>query len=191
MPEELESEFLDGRLLVAMPDMPDPHFMKTVILLVFHSDAGAMGVIVNRPAGQVRISEFVKGEESMETLHEAMPIHFGGPVDRTKALIIIHSTDCRKYSSTHFLNDDLGITSTPDILEDISGGTGPSSTLFVFGYAGWAPGQLEHELQQNSWLVCDSTPELVFEVEASERWDAAIKSLGISPSHLSAGGGTA
>ena len=190
MNENPDKKYFAGKILIAMPDMTDPRFSKCIILMIFHSDAGAMGIVVNKPAGHIEISEFVNEGERKETQLETIPIHFGGPMDHSRAFII-HSVDCRQYSSTRQVSDHFGITMTPDILEELSNGEGPASSLFAFGYAGWAPGQLESELQHNVWLICDGDPDLVFNVEPNERWDAAIKSLGFSPAHLSAGGGSA
>ncbi len=189
MTVSLNDSYLDGRLLVAMPDMMDPRFSKSVILMIFHTAEGAMGVVVNKPAGQVQVSEILRSEGQAPD-SESIPVYFGGPVDHERA-IIVHSRDCEEYASTKFINEHFGVTTTPDILEDFSKGEGPSSSLLVLGYAGWAAGQLESELEHNSWLTCDGNPELVFEIDADMKWEAAIKSLGISPSMLSSLGGSA
>ena len=190
MTVSLDDSYLDGHLLVAMPDMMDPRFSKSVILMIFHTAEGAMGVVVNKPAGHVQVSEILKSGKGVPVESDPIPIHFGGPVDHERA-IIIHSRDCREYTSTKFINEHFGVTTTPDILADFSKGEGPSSSLLVLGYAGWAAGQLESELEQNSWLTCDGNPELVFNTDADVKWEAAIKSLGISPSMLSSLGGSA
>ena len=184
------TEYLRGSLLISMPDMADPRFAKCVILLIFHSKAGAMGVVVNKPAGQILLSDMVAGAAADNDIEKSIPVHFGGPVENERA-IIIHSRDCSDYSSTQFVNDDFGVTTTPDILDDFLKGQGPSSRLLVLGYAGWSAGQLETEIQMNSWLTCKGDPDLVFNIAAEKKWNAAVKSLGISPSMLSSGGGSA
>ncbi|MCY4461153.1 MAG: YqgE/AlgH family protein [Albidovulum sp.] len=191
MVDEKKSEFLIGQLLVAMPDIGDPRFAKSVILLCFHSEEGAMGVVLNKPAGQVKLSDILqKSEKESVEEFDSITIHFGGPVEQYRA-IFVHSSDCGEYSSTKFVSDELGITTTPDILEDFSRGKGPKSSKLLLGYAGWSPGQLENEIQQNSWLVCEGNPDIVFGTGSVELWNAAVKSLGIAPSMLSSVGGRA
>lgn len=186
-----KQHFFGGDLLIAMPDMADPRFKKCVILLIVHSENDAMGVVVNKPAGQVQIHELTQDEdEQSASAPQSIPVHYGGPVEHERA-IIVHSPDCREYESMRRVNEHFCVTTTPDILEDFSRGSGPSSRLFVLGYAGWRSGQLEDELQRNAWLVCRGDPELVFDIEPDRKWEAAIKSLGINPSMLSSGGGTA
>ena len=191
MPDEEKSEYLIGQLLVAMPDIGDPRFAKSVILLCFHSDEGAMGVVLNKPAGKVKISDIMQNDDKeAKEEFDTIPIHFGGPVEQYRA-IFVHSCDCDEYSSTKFVSEKFGLTTTPDILEDFSRGKGPKSSKLLLGYAGWSPGQLEDEIQKNAWLVCDSDPEIVFGTGSVELWNAAVKSLGISPSMLSSVGGRA
>ena len=191
MGQDAGQRYFGGDLLIAMPDMADPRFKKCVILLIVHSENDAMGVVVNKPAGQVQIHELTSGGESISTGEpHSIPVHYGGPVEHERA-IILHSPDCQDYESTRVVNEHFCVTTTPDILEDFSKGSGPASSLFVLGYAGWSAGQLEDELQRNAWLVCRGDPELVFDVHPDQKWEAAVKSLGISPSMLSSGGGTA
>ena len=185
------SEYLKGQLLIAMPDIGDPRFDKSVVLLCFHSDEGAMGVVLNKPAGLIKLSDIVKKDgEVVKESPETIPFHFGGPVEQYRAMIV-HTCDCESYSSTNFVSEEFGLTTTPDILEDISNGKGPAGKKLLLGYAGWSPGQLEEEIQKNAWLVCDSDPGLIFETGSEEMWNEAVKSLGIAPSMLSSVGGRA
>ena len=148
MLSEKKSEYLIGQLLVAMPDIGDPRFAKSVILLCFHSEEGAMGVVLNKPAGKVKISDIMQnGDKDSREEFDTIPIHFGGPVEQYRA-IFVHSRDCEEYSSTKFVSEEFGLTTTPDILEDFSKGKGPTCSKLLLGYAGWSPGQLEDEISE-------------------------------------------
>ncbi|MCY4542552.1 MAG: YqgE/AlgH family protein [Rhodobacteraceae bacterium] len=190
MAQKRAPQYLAGKLLIAMPGMRDPRFAKSVVLMLDHDESRATGVVINKPAGfmQLGLDRPGEGEQPPET--EQIPVHYGGPIDK-KVAIIVHSSDRDDYESTLRVNDDLCVTSTPHILEDIWAGTGPQCRLFVLGYAGWGPGQLEGELQENSWLVGNGSLELVFKTSASDKWNAAIQALGINPSKLSTTGGIA
>ncbi len=182
------SDYLSGQLLVAMPDMMDSRFDRCVILLIYHSDENAMGVVINQTAGQMHVGAFA--EDGSEVCSSAVPVHYGGPVDDERA-IIVHTGDCKKYMSTKVINDEFSVTTTPDILEDMTQGEGPSSALLALGYAGWFGGQLEAEIKRNTWLICKANPKLVFETADDKKWEAALRSLGINPGMLSPGGGSA
>ena len=183
-------EYLDGKLLIAMPSMADPRFVNSVILMLFHDSTRAMGVVINKPAGFMQIAEQKEDspEETLET--EQVPVYYGGPVEHEVALIL-HSSDRSDYESTRVVNEHFCITSTPHILKDITNGTGPVCQLFLLGYASWGPGQLETELRRNDWLIANSTPEIVFKTSAQNKWEAAVQGLGIHPGLLSAKGGNA
>jgi putative transcriptional regulator len=186
-----ESMDLSGKLLIAMPGMGDPRFEKSVVFMCAHSPEGAMGLIVNKPATDLRFADLLEqlGIEAGEGT-AAIRVHFGGPVEHGRGFVL-HSSDYRASDSTLEVDADFGMTATLDILEDIGQGLGPASCLLALGYAGWGPGQLEDELQQNGWLTCDATPELVFAGDDAGKWAAALQSMGISPSMLSSEGGSA
>ncbi len=182
--------YLSGKLLIAMPDMRDLRFKKSIVLMVEHSDENAMGVVVNKVAGHMQIGSAPNEGGKIVVESEPVPVHFGGPVEHERA-IILHSGDSREYRSTKIINDDFRITMTPDILEDFSRGEGPSRMILALGYAGWGPGQLESELQENAWLICDGDPIVVFDTDDDQKWEAALKSMGINPGMLAAVGGSA
>ncbi|MEM8630426.1 MAG: YqgE/AlgH family protein [Pseudomonadota bacterium] len=182
---------LTAKMLIAMPGMGDPRFDKSVILLCAHSDDGAMGLIVNKPApdlsfpdllGQLKI---VPSDAARETL-----IYFGGPVENGRGFVL-HSTDYGSNSSTLSVGDAFGMTATLDILEDMAQGRGPEEALLALGYAGWGPGQLEGEIARNGWLTCDPSRELVFGTRDNQKWTAALKTLGVDALALSATAGRA
>ena len=182
---------LDGKLLIAMPSMGDPRFEKTVIYVCAHSDDGAMGLIVNKPATDLKFDDLleqlnIKGERPIE----GVDVFYGGPVEYGRGFVL-HSRDYESEDSTLTVNADFGMTATLDILEDISNGEGPDACLLALGYAGWGPGQLEGEIRANGWLTCDADRDLVFSVDAKGKWLAALETLGIDPRMLSAAGGTA
>ena len=190
MTQDNSQGFLSGKLLIAMPSMQDPRFSNSVILLLMHDENHAMGVVINKPAGFMHLSDVkVSGTEKPPEI-EQMPVYYGGPVENEVALIL-HSSDRNNYETTRIVNEHFCITSTPHILKDISKGDGPLSRLFLLGYASWGAGQLEHELKRNDWLITNGTPELVFNTNAQEKWYAAIQTLGIHPALLSAEGGNA
>jgi len=186
-----EARHLDGKLLIAMPSMGDPRFARSVIFMCAHSDEGAMGLIVNKPAPDLKFSDLLK-QLDMAVTEEARQIrvHIGGPVEHGRGFVL-HSPDYANEETTLRVDDAFGMTATLDILEDISAGNGPRDCLLALGYAGWGPGQLEGEIQANGWLTCEASHELVFSRADAEKWEAALASLGISPSFLSAEGGFA
>ncbi|MGG7644839.1 YqgE/AlgH family protein [Rhodovulum sp. YNF3179] len=191
MTDTAVAESLSGKLLIAMPGMSDPRFEKSVVYLCAHSADGAMGLIVNKPTPDLRFSDLLEQLEiapSDDT--SAIRVHFGGPVEHGRGFVL-HSSDYRSNESTLQVDEDFGMTATLDILEDIARGAGPGACLLALGYAGWGPGQLEQELQANGWLTCAAAPDLVFSADDAGKWTAALESMGISPSFLSADGGSA
>lgn len=182
---------LAGQLLIAMPGIGDPRFARSVVFLCAHSGDGAMGLVVNKPAPDLRFSDLLEqlgiaGSGGGESIR----VHIGGPVEHGRGFVL-HSSDYALRDSTLRVDDRFGMTATLDILEDISQGIGPDSALLALGYAGWGPGQLEAELQRNGWLICPALPEIVFDPVDEAKWGAALSSMGISPSMLSGEGGRA
>ena len=182
---------LTGKLLVAMPGMGDPGFDHSVIYLVSHSDEGAMGLIVNKPAPGVSLADVLDQLESAPPsggpLHG---VHFGGPVETGRGFVL-HSDEYCSAIHTLRIAPGFALTATLDILEDIAQGNGPESSLLMLGYSGWGPGQLEGEIAQNGWLTCDVPPGLVFGMTDDKKWAAALESIGIDPLGLSATAGHA
>lgn len=182
--------YLAGKLLIAMPSMEDPYFENSVILILDHDETKAVGIVINKPAGYIQFGKQV-GEGKAEIWDNLqIPVFFGGPVDSELAMIV-HTCDITDYESSQVINEHFCVTSSLHILEDISKGKGPKKRLFSLGYASWAPGQLEHELQENVWLVGEGSSDLVFDTTTQDMWSSAIQSLGIDPSKLSLTGGSA
>lgn len=185
--------FLDGKLLVAMPGMGDTRFERAVIFLCAHSDDGAMGLIINKPAPDLRFKDLLDQLEidaDADVGESAIRVHFGGPVEHGRGFVL-HSAEYVANGATMEVSDSYGMTATIDILRDIAAGQGPERSLLALGYAGWGPGQLEHEIQANGWLVCDASDDLVFGDSDGGKWEASLASLGIDPRMLSAEGGRA
>ncbi|MCI2399566.1 YqgE/AlgH family protein [Aliiroseovarius subalbicans] len=182
---------LSGKLLIAMPGMSDPRFDKSVVYLCAHSDDGAMGLIVNKPAQDIALEDLLEqlGIDGGEQTPKAK-IYFGGPVETGRGFVL-HSGDYPGNEATLKVDETFSMTATRDVLEDIACGKGPSATLAALGYAGWGPGQLEGELQQNAWLICDADQAIVFAADVGGKWSAALAKLGIDPLMLSAEGGRA
>lgn len=182
---------LSGRLLVAMPGMGDHRFESAVILICAHSEDGAMGIIINKPASELNFSgllDHLKIPRSPQG--RDIKVHFGGPVERGRGFVL-HSQDYPKTDTSMDIKGGLMMTATLDILEALAKGQGPHSVLLALGYAGWGPGQLEAELTRNDWLVADAGPELIFNADHSGKWTAALRTLGIDPLMLSSTAGRA
>jgi len=182
---------LTGKLLVAMPGMGDPRFDHSVIYIVSHSDEGAMGLIVNKPAPGVSLADVLDQLDSAPPTDGPLHgVHFGGPVETGRGFVL-HSDDYSSAIHTLAIAPGFALTATLDILEDIAQGNGPDKTLLMLGYSGWGPGQLEGEIAQNGWLTCDVPVNLVFDLPDAKKWAAALDSIGIDPLGLSAVAGHA
>lgn len=189
----MEKEPLDltGKLLIAMPGMGDPRFAHSVILLSSYSAEGAMGLIVNKLAKGMTLSDVLeKVSREVAPVSRSIDVHFGGPVETGRGFVL-HSDEYRSAMHTLVLPGGFAMTATIDVLEDIGQGNGPSDALLMLGYAGWGPGQLDREIAQNGWLTADATQDLVFAKTDGEKWEAALRSLGIDPLVLSATAGRA
>jgi putative transcriptional regulator len=188
----LPSGYLDGQLLIAMPVMSDPRFERSVIYLCAHSPEGAMGIIVNRLAGSidfpgllVQLEIIEKAEQiKLPETAETMKVMKGGPVDTSRGFVL-HSDDFFIQDATLNIDDGICLTATVDILKAIAKGDGPKHAILALGYAGWAPGQLEDEIQHNGWLHCDADPELIFGDDVDRKYTRALGKIGINVGMLS------
>ena len=180
--------FLGGKILIAMPGMDDPRFARSLVYLCSHSDEGAMGLIINKTADKLVWNDlFGKLEIPIGSVNAPRPVHFGGPVEMARGFVL-HSSDYHAEDATLVVDETVSMTGTLDILHDIAKGIGPEKTMLALGYAGWAPGQLESELQYNGWLTCDPDGDLLFGETLIAKWDQALAKLGIDPALLGAGG---
>jgi putative transcriptional regulator len=183
---------LTGQLLVAMPQMQDPRFARSVVYLCAHSEeAGAMGLVVNKTIDALTVDELYTHLkiEPVTRANRPQPVHFGGPVDQGRGFVL-HSADYRE-EGTLDIGDQFAMTATLDILRAMSKGAGPRQCLLALGYAGWAPGQLDAEIQANGWLSVAADAELVFDPDDDGKWVRALAKLGVSPEMLSGEAGHA
>jgi putative transcriptional regulator len=182
---------LTGKLLIAMPGMGDPRFEHSVIFLCVHTPEAAMGLIVNKPAPELRFDSLLKqlgiphGDRSRD-IH----VHFGGPVEHARGFVL-HSGEYEGQGSTLHVGERFGMTATLDVLQALADGEGPERSMLALGYAGWGPGQLEGEIRDNGWLTCDADEELIFGLPDARKWTSALKSIGVDPVSLSATAGHA
>jgi putative transcriptional regulator len=183
--KQTDTDDLSGRLIIAMPGLGDPRFARSVIFLCVHSDEGAMGLIINKPAPDISFDRLLEQLGIAERGGDC-PIHLGGPMEAARGFVL--HAPAMDIAGTLEVPPLYGMTTTPDILRAIAGGEGPGRALLALGYAGWGPGQLEDELRRNDWLVCDATPDLVFSTDNGGKWMNAVRSLGVDPLTLSAGG---
>ena len=184
--------FLDGQMLIAMPSMSDERFARSVIYVCAHSSDGAMGIVVNRLAGDIDFPQLlakldvIPADQRIELQSDARTVQVlkGGPVE-TERGFVLHSSDFFIENSTLPIDDGICLTATVDILKAIARGNGPTNAVLALGYAGWAPGQLEQEIQQNGWLHCTADPELIFGSDVDHKYERALRKIGIDLSHLS------
>ena len=197
-PDPSARGFLDGQMLIAMPAMNDERFARSVIYVCAHSSEGAMGIVVNQQAQNIKFPdllvqlEVIPAAERIElpTRAEDVKVLKGGPVETGRGFVL-HSADFFIENSTLPIDEGICLTATLDILKAIARGNGPASAVLALGYAGWAPGQLEEEIQQNGWLHCAADPELIFGTDIEGKYQLALSKLGIGLGMLSSEAGHA
>lgn len=175
---------LTQHFLIAMPNMVDPHFAKTLTFVCEHNEQGALGVVVNRPIDMTlqTLLEQISIPLASE-LFKSAPVHYGGPVQVDRGFVL--HKPLGEWQSTLAVSSEIGLTTSRDILEAVARGEGPRQILVTLGYAGWAPGQLEHELSQNAWLTVQAKSEVIFDLPSEERLPAAMSLLGVDYARLS------
>jgi putative transcriptional regulator len=184
------ARFLTGQLLIAMPAMEDPRFVQSVIYLCAHTPEGAMGLVLNRPLQRPKFDDLLRQLE-VAPVPPARRIRLcaGGPMDNARGFVL-HTTDWTGEGSLR-VNDSLALTASLDILKAIAEGHGPREGLLALGYAGWGPGQLDAEMQQNVWLSAPADEMLVFDEDHETKWRRALAQLKIDPLLLSGAAGHA
>ncbi len=175
---------LTHHFLIAMPNMVDPYFAKSLTFICEHNDQGALGVVVNRPIDLSLQALFGRINLKLEPreLHD-VPVYFGGPVQTDRGFVLHQPVG--EWHSTLNVRDKLGLTTSKDILEALGKGGGPAKMLVTLGYSGWAAGQLEHELGQNAWLTVEAGEQIIFDLPAEEKLPAAMELLGVDFASLS------
>src|SRR3990167_2556428 len=181
-------DFLTGKLLIAMPNMTDPRFEKSVLLMVSHDANHAMGVVINKPLADVELGDLLE-QLSIDPREGAGgdQVFYGGPVQTDRGLVI-HTLDYQS-PQTLTINDRFGVTASKDILVDIGGRRRvrkpPGKYMLAIGHAGWGAGQLESEIAVNAWCHSEASDGLIFGPDKRETWSAALKSLGVTGAMLS------
>jgi len=175
---------LTHHFLIAMPAMADPNFSQTLTFVCEHNQDGALGIVVNRPVDMTLSALFEQIDVPLgnDTLRAA-PVHFGGPVQVDRGFVLHRPLG--SWQSTLAISDDMGLTTSKDVLEAVGRGEGPHDVFVSLGYAGWSAGQLEQELAQNAWLTVEADADLLFAIPADQRLSAAMRLLGIDFSRLS------
>jgi len=180
----VDTSFLTNHFLIAMPSLEDPNFARTVTYICEHNEDGAMGIVINKPL-DLHLGDVLshmdlkpKGEQVAQ-----QSVVLGGPVQRERGFVLHQpATD---WEATLQITDEIGVTTSRDILAAIAAGDGPEYSLIALGYAGWAPGQLEQEMADNAWLSGPADNEILFELPFQTRWEAAAHLLGIDLNTLS------
>ena len=184
--------YLTGQLLIAMPQMTDPRFEHSVVFMCAHTADGAMGLVVNKLVSSLSFTDLLRQMElevSADELDRRIQVHFGGPVESARGFVL-HSTDYAS-DATLKVDSDFAMTATVDVLRSIAQGGGPNKAMLALGYAGWAPGQLDSEIQNNGWLHVEADHELVFGRDHEDKWRRAVAKVGVDPSLLSSESGHA
>ena len=190
--------YLDGQMLIAMPTMRDERFARSLIYVCAHSSEGAMGIVVNQLASNINFPDLlvqldvIPATDLIQLPPRAGEVKVlkGGPVETGRGFVL-HSADFFIENSTLPIDEGICLTATVDILKAMARGNGPHNAILALGYAGWAPGQLEQEIQQNGWLHCPADAELIFGSDTDRKYDKALRKIGIDLSHLSSEAGHA
>jgi putative transcriptional regulator len=188
--------YLNGQLLLAMPNITDPRFAKAVIYICTHTEDGAMGLIINKPCDNINFPNLLK-QLSIQNIEKGIsqknlsqiPLHEGGPIESGRGFII-HSADYVQ-ETTLIISETIALTATIDILTSIACEEGPRDYLITLGFSGWGKGQLEDEILRNSWLTIEADEELVFRTDLDLKFLRAMSKLGVDISMLSSNYGTA
>lgn len=182
--------YLSGYLLVAMPTIVQSRFEQASIFVCGHDKKGAIGLILNKPLPAVSLPELLKQFDIPVTSNTPnTPLYFGGPVDMGRGFVL-HTLDYTS-SNTVTVNETFGVTATIDILRAIACGAGPEQFHICLGYSGWGSGQLEMEMQNNDWLISNSSMDLIFNTPADEKWKKCMHSIGLHEGNLPYAGGHA
>jgi putative transcriptional regulator len=187
-----DREFLSGRILIAMPGIDDPRFDRSILLICEHTDEMAMAIALNRPVDGLTLPDVLeKLQVKAPGEVPAEPVLFGGPVERERGRVL-HTDDYECPGSTVPVADGVAMTSTREVLDAMGDSKlRPRRSILALGYAGWGPGQLERELQENVWLTCDPDEALLFEQDYEEKWGKALAKIGVSAGQLSSQSGRA
>ena len=175
---------LTDNFLIAMPALEDPYFSNTLVYICEHNENGALGIIVNRPVDMNLAGLLEKIDIKLEVEELAnLPVYFGGPVQLDRGFVLHRPLGA--WQSTLTVNEEVGLTSSRDVLTAVGKEGLPAEIIVTLGYSGWEAGQLENELSQNSWLTVPAQASVLFDLPPEERLPAAMQNLGISFTQLS------
>ena len=182
--------YLAGQVLIAMPQMQDPRFARSVVYLCAHSAEGAMGIMINRLFDGLSFPELLDQLDIPSTPQcDQIRVHFGGPVEGGRGFVL-HSDDYM-HDTSMLVAEGIALTATVDVLKAIALGMGPRKCLLALGYAGWSAGHLDAEILENSWLNVPADEALLFGHDLDHKWEAALHKLGIDFATLSVAAGHA
>jgi len=184
-----KSGYLTGHLLVAMPTMEDPRFARSVVYLCAHSREGAMGIVVNKVMDNISFGDLLEQLKIEAGPPPERLVHYGGPVESGQGFIL-HSADYR-HDSSLVIDGRYALTTTVDILRAMVDGCGPRHSIFALGYAGWAPGQLDDEIQANGWLHLPADDSAIFTLAPDSKWQYCMRRIGIDSGRLATESGHA
>ena len=183
---------LQGRFLLAMPSLGDPRFLRSVVYMVAHDSEGAMGFIINKRAEGLSLGDILKDmpKTVAKTGLVNLPVYVGGPVQNDRGFVL-HTSDYEKTQNDLSQELPIALTQSADVLIDAAHGRGPETMRLFLGYAGWGPGQIEGELQDNAWLVCDANIAEIFTSQSDDLYEKCVAAMGIDLALLSNEGGEA
>ncbi len=185
-----KKNYLKGNIICALPQLKDIFFTKSLIYITHHTKDGALGIVLNYKIMNINSSDlFSKLNISSSLDNKNFSLHIGGPLNQNNGFIL-HSKEYKK-KDTIKISDSVNLTCSTKIIEDIAKNIGPRKYFISLGYAGWAPGQLEQEIIDNSWIKINEKLDLIFDVEAEKKWEKAIKFTGIDFSKFSSLSGNA
>jgi putative transcriptional regulator len=186
----IELTSLTGHLLVAMPQMRDERFARSVVFMCMHNEGGAMGLVINKLIDSLTLPSLL-GQLGIEgaAISERTPVHFGGPVEAHHGFVL-HSADYVE-DCTLVVEGGVALTASLEILRAIAQGKGPRHNFLALGYAEWGAGQLDHELHANDWLHVEADEAILFDAALKDKWRQALDKLGVSPGALSSEAGHA
>ena len=189
---QMPVQSLQGQFLLAMPSMGDPRFLRSVVYMVAHDSEGAMGFVINKRAEGLSLGDILKDmpETVAKTGLVNLPVYVGGPVQNDRGFVL-HTSDYEKTLNTLSQELPIALTQSADVLVDAAHGRGPEKMRLFLGYAGWGPGQIEGELQDNAWLVCDANIAEIFTSQSDDLYEKCVAAMGIDLALLSNEGGEA
>ena len=187
----IQQTYITGKLLIAMPHMPDDRFKNSVIFIYNHDAEGAFGLILNKPLKKINLNELSEdlGLKKIKDNDCNLDIFLGGPVDITKGFVL-HSNDYTE-ETTQSITPDIKLSTSTNVLANMGNKENPGSKIVLFGYASWEAGQLEQEIADNEWLLADASKKFIFDCESSKKWNKSISNLGVNVTYLASFGGNA